>query len=273
MTRTSSPAAQRRRFTLQRPTIEVAAAEIRFHGREGGIGQEDALELRDGLAAAGFVYRNITPTLQQQVMISFAEQGGQAVSGSATQGWVLSDDKRAVQLTVMPAALILQATTYERWSVTFEPLLQALLPLIGQLLGLTVHTRVGLRYVNRVADPGVTRVDGWTGKIRAGLLGPVADVSLSQHLLEAQQTIVLGNPDGTRTVLRHGPFSDPATHGSYSYLLDIDVFDERTERFTVDAALAAFVALNRTAASLFLEALERAYADELGLNFEKEEAP
>ena len=267
---TAATAGEGRRFTLQRPTIEIAVAELRFQGDIPDLDEHHALAFRAGLRDVGFEFSTMTPSIQQELTVSFDANGGQAVTGMAVRSWVLLDEALGVQLSLQPNALIVQAAKYDRWSMSLEPILKAALPIAANICKPGLRTRVGLRYVNRVPDPDVSSVAGWSGRIANALLGPLLDESFAATLLEAHQVLSLKNADGTRTVLRHGPFTDPSQIATFGYLLDIDVFDERTEAYTTDDTLAAFTRLNRLAADVFLRALDPDFALTCGLVYDAE---
>lgn len=270
MTQVLDPLEQGRRFTLDKPQIEVAAAELRYLAVAPSVSEASALAVRAALREAGFDFAGMSPLLQQEVTVSLDEQGGQSVTGVANQGWLLVDEQTDIRLNLSPSMLVAQTGRYERWSVTFKPVLAAVLPVLVAELGVELQSRVGLRYVNRFVDRSVEQAAGWNGRIAPALLAAVVDTPFGGRLLEAHQQLAVANDDGTRTLLRHGAFPDPAERGAYSYVFDIDVFAERTEPLAPEAVLGTFEQMNRTAAKAFLAGLVPDYAASLGLTYQPE---
>ena len=133
--------------------------------------------------------------------------------------------------------------------------LETLLASAETLLHPTVTTRIGLRYIDKFVNTSVDEGAGWRGRIVDSLLGPVNHPVLGPLVTSAQQQIELRLDPTHGAVLRHGPFRDDSSGGSLSYLLDIDVFDTRSDRFTVNDVLVSAEQLNRTALTLFQSAL------------------
>jgi hypothetical protein len=70
---------------------------------------------------------------------------------------------------------------------------------------------------------------------------------------------------GVGAMVRHGCVLEPGPRRTYSYLLDIDVYNGTTQRFDAEEALAVTEHLNRHAAELFRRAMRPQYAQFLGL--------
>ncbi|CAN5653524.1 hypothetical protein BH18ACT13_BH18ACT13_17370 [soil metagenome] len=131
--------------------------------------------------------------------------------------------------------LALETQVYRRYEELVDRLAEAI-DVLGQI-GVQVRERIGLRYVNRLADPEARRATDWRRFIRHELLGVVGGPELGDDVVQAIQQIRLREPDGF-VVIHHGYLSDEvAGNDGAHYLIDIDVFDERAVRFDPDETL------------------------------------
>jgi uncharacterized protein (TIGR04255 family) len=256
------------RFTLARPSIEVAAAEVRMTSGLAGADNDSALGLREALRDSGLAFQVMNPAARQEVSLSMSPAGGQAVHGSSVPGWTFNDEATKLQVTWLPDVFLVQSSSYVRWSETLAPVLRAGLAWLAEHGEVQMRTRIGLRYVNRLVDEACTTPQDWKSRVQEWLLGPVVAGPWADRVEQAHQQLHLRNDDATSTVLRHGPFRDAAARNSFSYLLDLDVFDASTEPFSHDATFELLTQLNRTAATLFRGALTHEYLDHLGFTVE-----
>lgn len=268
---TTNAIASGERFVLARPTIEVAAAEIRLTSALSAIEQPLALSLRDALRGTELSFKVMNPAARQEVAVSMSPTGGQAVQGTSVQGWVFSDEAAQMQVTWLPDVLLIQTSAYTHFSETLRPVLEAALNWLDQHAQVQLRTRAGLRYVNRLVDESAAAPQAWRGRVEDWLLGPVVTGPWVERVEQAHQQLHLRNPDSTTTALRHGPFRDAAARNNFSYLLDLDVFDASTEPFSVSSALDLLTRLNYTAATAFRGTLTQGFLEQLGITVEQEE--
>jgi uncharacterized protein (TIGR04255 family) len=250
---------------LERAPLELVVAEIRFvPGMATGLSAEVGLALRERLRELGQDFPRLDVANEGRVSIQVTP-GMEPVSQvqQIASGWQLLSADARVQVTVMPSAVVVQSSKYQRWSVSLRPLLMALLTATQELLAPVMVSRIGLRYVNRFADPSATHAGAWHGRIHDDLLGPLCHPVFGRLVQVAQQQVELGlgGEQGAAqgALLRHGPFIDPAVNGAVSYLLDIDVFDGETRAFSCEELINRSEMLNRTSASLFKAALTPEY--------------
>jgi uncharacterized protein (TIGR04255 family) len=253
------------RFTLERPPIELAVAEIRYRGDVNLIPQATGLAFREALRGCGLDMDGFDPVATQEVNFEMTSTGGHAVARTADQGWVCRDSATGLVVTLMPSSLAVQTRVYKRWSETLEPPLRSALEALTGMLAPTLRTRIGLRYVNRFVDYAAATPGAWAARFDQGLLGPLVAGPLVRGIRGSQQQLELGWADGLAGVVRHGAFLDAAANHSFSYLLDIDIFDAATEAFDAADLAERMTALNRKSAELFRSLLSEAHLDERGL--------
>lgn len=240
------------RTLLVRPPLELAVLEVRFVADSDDVPAELALQARERLAARGHSYARLERAQEGRVEIDM-QPGAEPKSSvhQLAQGWQLHAADGSGQITLLPGAVVLQTTRYERWSVTMRPTLETLLAVTEDILMPAVVNRIGLRYVNRFVDTDARTPADWVGRIHESLLGAATHPVFDAQVRGAQQQLELSLGDAQGALLRHGPFVDAGAGGAVSYLVDIDVFDNEPVRFDAAALVHRAEVLNRTAASLF----------------------
>jgi uncharacterized protein (TIGR04255 family) len=261
------PAAdQGRRFLLDDSPLELAVFEVRFPAHTDQVTVEEGLEIRDSIAAlVGVGFPAVDPAQSHEVMLTLGPDGA-TQQGTSIEGVQIGDPERGHVISVFPGQLAVQVQVYGRWSVTLKPLISAALTALDRAQSPPAVTRVGLRYVNRFRNHLARDPQFWGDRIEPSLAGPIvagpfaSQVSRTQHQIELE----LGGDLGS--TIRHGLLPEPAPRGTYSYLLDIDVYVSRTEPFDSSAVLDTAELLNRSAAEVFRRTMRPEFAVELGMH-------
>jgi uncharacterized protein (TIGR04255 family) len=249
---------------LAQSQLEVALVEVRFSGLRDAVTTNEVLGLRQLLADAGLELPRMQATQQQQIAVAVTPGGDVTPELEVrASGWQLASDDGHLVATVLPNMVAVQSTHYERWSTSLSPTLQTLVAAVGATLEPELVHRVGVRYVNRLTLPDAVTPAAWTGSINPKVLGPLTDDVLGATIAGSQQQLELKLGDAHGALVRHGAFADGAIGGRYSYLVDIDVFDQTTARFDVSAIAETSRTLNRTALSLFQLIVTPAYRDSM----------
>lgn len=246
---------------LAKAPIEVAIIEVRFSSTMSVITPEIALSVRDALVAAtGLEYPTIQQTSRKQWNVDFGIEPAVRVE-QEVHGWqVVSADARR-SITLFPDSFLLQTNEYERWSTTLREPLAVLGQLLESILDAQIIHRVGLRYVDRFDGAG-TEIDGWRGRITESLLGPLLNDVFGSKVTGTQQQVEIELDAERGALLRHGRLFD-GEMSSTDYLLDIDVFDQRSRRFELKELLVTADRLNRTSLALFQACLVPEFLIEL----------
>ncbi len=242
---------------LTQAPLEVAVIDVRY-ASIGVVSADVATAIREVVEqATGLPFPSIRPTQQQTMQIEFGPDGSSLESKPGPAGWQILSADGERSMTVMPDSLVLQTTAYERWSISLGGPLAAALAVVAERLQPALRTRIGLRYIDRFRDPTTVAAEGWRGRIRDDVLGPLRSDVYGHMIRGAQQQLEL-DIDGThRSIIRHGFTAEEDK--SVGYLLDFDVFNELATGFDVDDIVATAVRLNRTALSLFQASIELDY--------------
>ena len=248
------------RTLLVRPPLELAVLEVRFVAEAADVSADVALAARERLAALGLSY--VRQERAQEGRLEIQMQPGAAPVSHVQQGargWQLHAGDGTGHITLLPGAVVLQTSRYERWSVTLKPVLEALVAVTEEHLAPSVIDRIGLRYIDRFVDPSARTPAAWQGRVHPELLAAACHPVFGSHVRAAQQQVELTLGQAQGALLRHGPFVDAAAGDAVSYLVDIDVFDAESIRFQGAEVVRRAEVLNRTAASLFQATLTPEY--------------
>lgn len=252
------------RTLLARPPLDLAILEVRFEAAVSAVPVAVAVEMRRLLAEQGRPFAALAPTHENRVEFAVMPGGdAQPQTQEVSQGWQLHATDGSAHLTVMPRAVAIQTTRYERWSVTLRPVLEIVADTIAAGLEPGAVTRIGLRYIDRFVDRDAHTPEAWTGRIDPSLFGAVTNPTFGRLVRSALQQVELALGDTQGALLRHGPFADQAAGGAVSYLVDIDVFDTYPAAFDPPEIVERAETLNRTAASLFQLTMTKDYLREL----------
>lgn len=237
-------------------------AEVRYQ-HVGDIGSPQALKIRDALLRAGVEVIHVESTQRHEFTLAVAE--AEAVpQATATTGWVLSNESRTLTVSLFPDLAFVQTTAYTRYGQSLRPSLQGVLDGLLEVFAPGLVQRVGLRYVNRLTNRNARAAADWEGSIAPAFLGVLADGLLGARVQSTQQQVEVALEAGVGALVRHGAFADHAVGGSYSYLVDLDVFRQVTDVFDPEAVLAVARRLNRTALPLFQHVVHADYRETMG---------
>ena len=251
------------RVMLERTHVEAAVAEVRFVSDQGELPESIATEIWKALGTENFPI--FEPANQVMVTLTITPEGPQQ-SQHAQQGWLLATSDRATAVTLLPATVIVQTRNYARYSRSLAEPLAKVLDLFTAATGVALVQRLGLRYINRLAEDDADTPAFWRDHIREPFAGPlngdVADLVAGVH---QQVQLKLADTAGAR--IQCGVFeASQVGHvesANYNYLVDLDVFREQATPY--DATMTANMVrqLNRTALALFATVLSDQYLAKL----------
>jgi len=252
------------RVMLERTHVEAAVAEVRFVSDHSELPESVATVVWEAFGTEDFPI--FEPANQVMVTLTITPEGPQQAQ-QAQQGWLLATSDRATAVTLLPATVIVQTRNYSRYSTSLGKPLAKVLELFTAATGVTLIQRLGLRYINRLAEKDATTPAFWRDHIREPFAGPlngtVANLVSGVH---QQVQLKLAETAGAR--IQCGVFEEPqvgvpAPSPNYNYLVDLDVFREQATPY--DATMSANMVrqLNRTALALFATVLSDQYLAQL----------
>lgn len=236
--------------------LDLAVVEIRYDvpavdgRRVSTFSTPQGLAIRDLAAAEDVKLPSVESTEREETRLDITP-AGPVTQASRSVGVQLSSSDRKLAMTVFTDVLTVQHTDYALFGKSLRPALRAALVGVQQELSPDTVRRVGLRYVNRLVDTDARTPNRWVGRIHPAVVGVLAEANVASKVLATQQQIQLDFGDAAGATIRHGAFADPAVHGAYSYVVDLDIYCQATDLFNPETVLRTVRQLNVTALSLF----------------------
>jgi uncharacterized protein (TIGR04255 family) len=251
------------RGRLARSPLELVVCQVR-HERRLVVGEgATALAVHDALGGVGGAYPSIDEVsgAELNVMMGLGI-GAPNVRETKTSGWRLTSADGAWVITLMPDNFSLETSSYTSWDDDFAPRLDALIDAVATHVNPTFEQRIGLRYVDRINELGLTHLAAWQPYLRPELLGLALHPQLGPGVRSYQQQVLIELADGVTAGLRHGPVVEPG-RDVVDYQLDYDIFRQGGRPFDADAVKAATAQFNISALQLFQATISDALLEEL----------
>jgi uncharacterized protein (TIGR04255 family) len=254
------------RQVFERNHIEVAVAEIRFIRAREEIAESDAAAIWERVGPQLFPI--LEPHKQQTVNVAISPEGAQQ-SAEVQEGWLLATGDRRTAITLLPSSVIVQTQAYEHYSQSIGEFVNTVLPAFAEVTRAVRVQRLGMRYINRLTDADATHPNFWGDRIEpsfaAPLRGPFAEIVVGQH---QQVQLRLADADAR---IQSGLLPVSGRTSRFDYLVDLDVFIEKTRNYEATRCANQMRQLNRTAFALFSNVLSNDYLQTFGPTEPQEE--
>jgi uncharacterized protein (TIGR04255 family) len=251
------------RSRLARSPLELVVCQIR-HERRLIVGEgATALAVHEALGGVTGPYPSIDEVSGAELnVVMGVGMGVPNVRETKTSGWRLTSADGAWVITLMPDNFSLETSAYTTWADDFAPRLGALIDAVAQHVQPTFEQRIGLRYVDRINELGLTELAAWEPYLRPELLGLVVHPQLGPGVRTYQQQVVIELADGVTAGLRHGPVVESGRN-VVDYQLDYDIFRQAGRAFDAGAIRDAAAQFNIYALQLFQATISDALLEEL----------
>jgi uncharacterized protein (TIGR04255 family) len=233
--------------------IDLVALEVRWASPLSDIEQSAAVRIRDAIeASVGDLTLPVIERVEQRALtVELGE--GQFSQTPVDSGYVLRTQDQNVAVSVLPQSVGIQTSAYTRWSESMRPLIAATLAGVAGALRPGLVSRTGLRYVNRINDDTCTAPKDWASRLSPALVAPYKDWGLQRWVSVARAQIDLALEANHGARLQHGALSPT------DYLVDIDVYSQRTQTLDVADMVSSFTRMNRTALAIFQQSVPLEY--------------
>jgi uncharacterized protein (TIGR04255 family) len=230
----------------QQPTLATPNAGVRLHQLLGG---------REGEY----------PLLEEIQNATLSIQGAPGAVPAAAQtiqrsGWRVSNHQRSTSVVFATDALTVETSAYGRWATDFRPLVANALAALLEVAEPVIEHRVGLRYVDRMGDRGITEPSGWRGQLADWSLGAIASAAVGPSVAASELTHAIRVDEESSARLRISVFPDD---GELTGVVDIDVFRENSRGLDAEDVLAAADRFRVACKQLFLASIEPALYEAL----------
>jgi uncharacterized protein (TIGR04255 family) len=249
------------RSRLARSPLELVVCQVR-HERRLVVGEgSTALAVHEALGGAGGPYPSIDEVSGAEVNVVMGI-GAPNVRETKTSGWRLTSADGAWVITLMPDNFSLETSAYTTWAEDFAPRLDALIAAVAERVQPTFEQRIGLRYVDRINELGLTELSAWQPYLSPELLGLALHPQLGPGVRTYQQQVVIELASGVTAGLRHGPVVEPG-RDHVDYQLDYDIFRQGGRPFVASEVIDAVAEFNTYALQLFQATVSDALLEEL----------
>lgn len=241
------------RIIFEHQYIDLVALEVRWASPLSDVDQAAAVSIRDAIEAS---VNNLTlPVIErvEQRALTVELGEGRVSQTPVDSGFVLRTEDQNIAVSVLPQSVGIQTSTYTRWSESMMPLIAATLGGVAEALNPGLVSRTGLRYVNRINDGACTAPKDWASRLSPALVAPYKDWGLQQWVSVARAQIDLALEANHGARLQHGALSPT------DYLVDIDVYSQRSQTLDVADMVSSFTRMNRTALAIFQQSVPLDY--------------
>jgi len=238
------------RTTLEKTPLQLVVCQVRFDEAEALSDRKTARRFFDKLGGVSGPFPKFSQIHTQRITINAEALPGDTPMTAQQRGWRFSSSEDDCHMVLLPGSLAVETSTYRSWD-EFAPSLQLALDVLASEVEPAIEQRLGLRFVNVILLDAVHDATGWNGYIAADLLAPGQHPVLGPGVVAAQHRVVLDLGDQLRCVLNYGLAPDANDPGRIGYVLDLDVFWERSAPFSAAEVFKASELMNERAVSLF----------------------
>lgn len=238
------------RTILENAPLQLVVCQVRFDEGEALNDRKTARRFFDKLGGVDGPFPKLSQIQTQRVTIDAQALAGETPKTEQERGWRFSNPEGDRHVTLLPGSLALETTAYRSWD-EFAPHLDRALSVLADEVDPAIEQRLGLRFVNLIVLADVHDAAGWEGYIAADLLAPGGHPMLGPGVVAAQHRVVLDLGDELRCLLNYGLAPDTNGSGRVGYLLDLDLFRERSAPFSPADVFKASELMNDRAVSLF----------------------
>lgn len=235
---------------LTRSPLELVVCQVR-HERKLGVAEgATALAVHEALGGGAGRYPNLDEVTGAELNVIVGPGSQPNVSETKSSGWRFASSDGTWVVTLMPDHFALETTSYTTWAGDFQPRLGELVQAVATHVRPTFERRIGLRYIDRISELGLTSAAAWSPYLSSELLGMALHPAVGPGVRQAQQHLLIELADGVLAGLRHGIVVEPGKP-EVDYQLDFDISRQGARVFESDVITAAADEFNRYALQLF----------------------
>jgi uncharacterized protein (TIGR04255 family) len=238
------------RTILGNAPLQLVVCQVRFDEAETLNDRKTARRFFGELGGVDGPFPKFSQIQTQRVTINPNALPGETPLAEQQGGWRFSSPEGDRHLALLPGSLALETTAYRSWD-EFAPHLERALKVLADEVDPAIEQRLGLRFVNLIVLDEVHEPTGWVDLIAADLLAPGGHPVLGPGVVAAQHRVVLDLGDELHCLLNYGLVPDANGSGRVGYLVDLDVFRERSAPFSAADVFKASQVMNDRAVSLF----------------------
>ena len=207
------------------------------------------MAVHESLGGAEGLYPNVEQIAGQTFNVTFGPgQVSQAEQGALPPTWRFSSKDGAWTVSLAPEFVALETTRYTTWADDFRTRLRAIVDAVAEHVRPVLNSRIGVRYIDRIAEIGLATPADWEPYVSAELLGAARHPVLGPGVRQAQQQLLVEIDEDIACALRHGFVPEGER---VDYLMDFDVFRQAGRPFDADEVKRTADTLNNYSLRLF----------------------
>ena len=252
---------------LPKPPLTLVVCQIRFETKAAVGDGKTALRFYEELGGNAGHYDRPEKADVRSLALEVDSQSGAVrtlPTGPALNGWRFKGREEPWLVSLMPDFVSLETTgAYSSWK-GFRSRLSQVLAAAEAVLAPETEQRLGLRYVDQIAEPEVAALQDWVNYIEPSLLGMAMHPRMGAAVTKAQQQFELRPSDEFGCIVRQGFFPDEGRPGRQSFVLDTDVFREGVRLFDSAEVLNTADAFHTFALQVFQQSITKELFDLFG---------
>lgn len=250
------------RTPLIRSPLSLVVCQIRYETNLAVGEPQTARTFHDAIGGRHGAYSKVVPISGVAVNLALAPSSEPSVSQrQALGGWRFAAEDDSVVVSLMPDHVAIETSAYTTWEDDFRRRLHDVLHATAEFVNPVFEQRLGLRYINQLAEPDVQEPQHWERWIAPELLGALLHPMLGSGVLFSRQQLSLDLGESRFCTLNHGFAPDPAREGMLTYLLDYDVYREGQRPFDVSDIETTADKFNTDSLALFQTSVTSALLD------------
>ncbi|HEX8103571.1 MAG TPA: TIGR04255 family protein [Solirubrobacteraceae bacterium] len=233
--------------SLPRTPLDLVVCQIRFENKLENTAPQVGLAFHEAIGGPDGDYSRLNEVKGQGVDVDLSRAQVNRTEGP--HGWQYQSRNAAWTVSLFPDHVALEChSDYPGWDEFSARLDQIIKALVDHVEPAIEH-RVGLRYIDHIAEIEATRPSDWVRFLAPEILGFAAHESLGQHIVHARQQVLLDLGEDYQCVINHGFV--PGDNGRLGYGLDYDVSREGGRPFDVETLRETLGVLHDDALKLF----------------------
>jgi uncharacterized protein (TIGR04255 family) len=230
--------------------LELVVWQLQFAGAAAVQDPAVGTRMAEALAADGSGPFQLTRVASQIIALAGLVPGQQMPPAEQPEpdGWQLRRGQLVVNVNRGSATV--ETTDYEDWA-GFRRTVELVCKALEDIPDLPGEQRLGLRYVDRIALPGVRRPTDWRGLLASWLAAPMAHEHLGDAVVAVAGQLELRVDDEAQATIRHRAFPDFERRGRQTAMLDYDIYRQGYRVVEADAVLDASDRFNDVIHRLF----------------------
>lgn len=230
--------------TLSKAPLELVVCQVRHEPLPVMTDAGAALEIQRALPSN---FTRLEPQSGGPISIG-VPGGGFGQPSPGPSHWRIVNADSTLIVSLAPDSFSLECGQYTTWT-DFHSILDVLIAAVSRVATPRVTQRVGVRYIDRIHRSQSKFPPTWANYLDSSFLGLANNPEIAEAVRVSQVYNELVFDDARANI--RGSIATDETPNGYSFLLDVDCFDERSTEFSSKSTSEVASALHRLNLKLF----------------------